>query len=1074
VSDFRMQSSRVLVTRKFPVAFRGAIGVTSASIRVKSMKDMKNDSKLTLNRPLRRAHDFGAAGVLAGCMSRSSTSTPRNRTAAAIRWIGLAIIAVTLPFPISGATFYVRPNGGSYGLSDGSSWANAFNGFAGISWGSGSGQVKAGDTVYVAAGTYTQTFSPAGSGSSGNPITLRAAQDTYTGVATFGSIYMNNAQFITINGSFNGATNFNFPQGIVAQGSLHCKWLYFTSQSSVEVAYANYMEFGNFSLIMPATTADHAFNGNQTYPIAAWDQTLIHDGKIVIPGLVGNGAGMDGIQSGCGYTISNVVIQSVTGGSPSSSQHQDQIQLQLGKDLYVKIVNCEFIDGGDSEIDYDTYGAPAAHLYIYNCVFRSVIASMGTMPVRIYASGGGTVPYGVGIHIDNNTFIDAVNRGPSYGGAISFGNWASGATFTDCSIQNNIFYNCGRGYSIILIGPPIPQGNMVFSYNLVNAGVAGNTSLGGWTQTAGAQGGAPSFVSYTPYAVGNNLHLSAADTAARGQATSLSSYFTYDKDGNSRMLDSAWCIGAYQASNGAGTNPVVWVTPNSLNFDSTPAGSITNLTLTVMNAGGGTLSGAASVQAPFQIISGGVYTLGSNQSQTVTVRYAPTRTETDSQSITFTGGGGATIAVNGSAWGILPALSFPSYAGLVTGPFTTNGSCVSQSIQTGVTTGGRAIYGFVISNPGLYVVSANVSAPSDAANSFYVNIDASPTDPGMIWDLPISPAFTSQTVSWRGNGGTDTNSPSGFGAQYAPETFNLSAGTHQLIIVGREAGAQLGQITIQPYGATAPPTPLVSPIIQAPGDVDLTLSGMQVYGGSRVQYSSAATDPSGLALSWQWIYTVNGGAETLLQSGTGSLSPVPFNYPASAAGSTYGWKLRVSNGQTMAESDLTVGVEPMVVPLGGLTLQPSDAVITGPFTLFGGTISQSVQTSVAGGGQAVYNFSITNAGGYAVQALVNAPTDGANSFYVNVDGVPTDPTMIWDVPVTTGFLSKTVTWRGNGAANTNSLSGFDAQYSPQVFNLTAGAHQLIIVGREANALLQSVSIVPAPAPPRNFRILVAQ
>jgi hypothetical protein len=39
---------------------------------------------------------------------------------------------------------------------------------------------------------------------------------------------------------------------------------------------------------------------------------------------------------------------------------------------------------------------------------------------------------------------------------------------------------------------------------------------------------------------------------------------------------------------------------------------------------------------------------------------------------------------------------------------------------------------------------------------------------------------------------------SGLTAQFAPKVFNLSAGTHRLIIRGREGNVQLGQITIAP------------------------------------------------------------------------------------------------------------------------------------------------------------------------------------------------------------------------------------------------------------------------------------
>jgi hypothetical protein len=84
---------------------------------------------------------------------------------------------------------------------------------------------------------------------------------------------------------------------------------------------------------------------------------------------------------------------------------------------------------------------------------------------------------------------------------------------------------------------------------------------------------------------------------------------------------------------------------------------------------------------------------------------------------------------------------------------------------------------------------------------------------------------------------------------------------------------------------------------------------------------------------------------------------------------------------------------------------------------------------------------------------VNAPNNGANSFFVNIDAEPQDPYMIWDIPVTTGFGQRIVSWRGNGT--------FDAdQFVPKVFNLSQGAHQLIIRGREVNTLLQDVAILP--------------
>jgi hypothetical protein len=141
-------------------------------------------------------------------------------------------------------------------------------------------------------------------------------------------------------------------------------------------------------------------------------------------------------------------------------------------------------------------------------------------------------------------------------------------------------------------------------------------------------------------------------------------------------------------------------------------------------------------------------------------------------------------------------LSFAADSGTYTAPFVDSNGTLSQSVQTGVTNGGQAIYTFNVTNAGNYLVSAMVIAPSDGENSLYVNIDAEPTDPLMIWDIPICSVLTNATVSWRGNGNGDPAS-----SQYIPEVFALSAGTHQLIIVGRDANTTLGTITI----AAVPP-----------------------------------------------------------------------------------------------------------------------------------------------------------------------------------------------------------------------------------------------------------------------------
>ncbi len=145
--------------------------------------------------------------------------------------------------------------------------------------------------------------------------------------------------------------------------------------------------------------------------------------------------------------------------------------------------------------------------------------------------------------------------------------------------------------------------------------------------------------------------------------------------------------------------------------------------------------------------------------------------------------------------------------------------------------------------------------------------------------------------------------------------------------------------------------------------------------------------------------------------------------------------------------------------------------LSGPFVLTNGYVSQAVQTGVTNGGRLVFNFTLTNGGSYTIEADVEAPDTEANSFYVNLDGEPQEPAMIWDIPPTKGVLKKTVSWRATGTPDQPGVAC-------KVFQLSAGEHQLIICGREANTRLAAISIVPVstgrPAPPTGLHVITGQ
>jgi len=94
----------------------------------------------------------------------------------------------------------------------------------------------------------------------------------------------------------------------------------------------------------------------------------------------------------------------------------------------------------------------------------------------------------------------------------------------------------------------------------------------------------------------------------------------------------------------------------TVNFGSVNLGTFAEKTFTVSNTGGGTVSGSASVAAPFRIVSGSPFTLGGvGATQAVTVRFTPLATTTVSTTLTVTAGGGTiTAIVTGSGAGTDP------------------------------------------------------------------------------------------------------------------------------------------------------------------------------------------------------------------------------------------------------------------------------------------------------------------------------------------------------------------------------------------------------------------------------------
>ena len=780
----------------------------------------------------------------------------------------ISVVALFVGFKVFGASYCVGPS--ATGSGSGADWSNL------KAW---SATPVRGDTWYLVNGSYaSKTLSVAASGST--LITIKkATASNYTDITATGwsSSYANQATIasLTISSSY---------------------WL-IDGQT------------GNGASVMPcdATSANYGF-----YISAA-------NGPVQLTG-----------------SLSYVTIKHAWFYTRGLGCHAIyQVDANQGAKNYVTVSHClfdgwnEVLRNGADVWNYTVYeynvilnseGDSSNHGNVFNAMWANLTDTTIRYNVFKGMLGDGisgiisgnnaslvrTLVYGnVFDNIPHCTYVLGANSGYSINNAVFYNN-----TVITCDNDDAGFAICGR-----TTGSGNAGANNLL-YNIIsvmyNSAWSGDydafysCSLSSGTHKQVATGNP--FVNYS----GMDYRLGANTQAG----TVLGSPYNVDPFGKERTT---WTRGAFEYGSGGSstTNAAIAVTPGSLNFGAVVTNtSSSNLAFTVKNAGGGTLAGTAGVAAPFSIVSGGTYSLGANQSQLVALRYTPTSAGTNSQTVTFTGGGGTTAVVTGVATAVA--------------------------------------------------------------------------------NLP----------------------------------------------------------------------PVVSAISGNAADVDPGVSGIQIYQGSVVQYSGSASDPNGDALTWQWIYTVNGGHETVLQSGSGSVAPASFAYPANSAGSTYVWKLRINDGLATVESSLTVGLEAPPAPPGSLTFEAGAGTVTAPFVVDNGILYQTTSVADAtSGGTATYNFTLANTGSFVIQALVSATNLANNSFYVNIDGAPQDPGMAWDIlPVTSGFEQRMVSWRGSGTSDAD-------QYVPQIFVLSAGNHQLIIKGREAYTQLQSFSILQLPSPPQNLHII---
>jgi hypothetical protein len=251
-------------------------------------------------------------------------------------------------------------------------------------------------------------------------------------------------------------------------------------------------------------------------------------------------------------------------GVDVTDQHPDYLQATGD---YTRIYNNEFLDIGDSAIDFDgyTYGGSGDNptpneIWIYNNVFRTVhIYDPYPQYIRVYSSTG--LQSITNVKILHNTFIDSQG---SY--LIGFFQYNGNPTASGVELKNNIFYNCGTdqwspnilvesssnfttnsfSFSHNIYYPPRPSSDYPFVYKGTNY----NTANWIANHSPNSKSTQPVFMSYTVNGANNDLRLADTDTVAKESGADLSGYslLATDRHGTARPQGTAFDIGAHESA----------------------------------------------------------------------------------------------------------------------------------------------------------------------------------------------------------------------------------------------------------------------------------------------------------------------------------------------------------------------------------------------------------------------------------------------------------------------------------------------------------------------------------------------
>lgn len=441
----------------------------------------------------------------------------------------LLVLTLTTLGAARGENLYVTPAGA--GSANGSDWSNAFAGFADVVWGSGAGQLGAGDTLWIAGGTYAETLNINGSGAEGSLLYIKRARATNSECANAtgwaagydAQVAINATLGVSISSSAlsGGAGRYVVVDGQTTNG---IKVSFGDTSGARGISIEGYNGFHSIFRYIevsgPSTAIGYGFvNDVRGFWIGTYDGRANTDRPSDITLEYCNFHGV--CAMGYFVHVSNITNQhneAHTIETEGSEVHQNLIYT-MSSDNCVFRWNYVHDMGGSVGIFFTDFGSDAgvqsSNMWIYGNLFRdSDYTSSRFIDVRDSATGTGP------IFIYNNTFVS------SYG-AISIG--VALNPNAESYIRNNLFVDISQ-YQIALPGGEdyVTASDNITTTSYTNFVDAGSTGVLA----------APYDWQYV-----RDLHL-VSPSAPIDAGVDLGAPYNVDYDGTTRS--GTWDIGAYE------------------------------------------------------------------------------------------------------------------------------------------------------------------------------------------------------------------------------------------------------------------------------------------------------------------------------------------------------------------------------------------------------------------------------------------------------------------------------------------------------------------------------------------------